>query len=42
MQEGSLYVVNPNALIIYSKGGTIFLGSPIIVEIVHFTVQVNL
>nr|WP_267893114.1 DUF4183 domain-containing protein [Brevibacillus laterosporus] len=42
LQEGSLYVVNPNALIINPKGSTIFLGSPIIVEIVHFTVQVNL
>ncbi|MCR8940282.1 DUF4183 domain-containing protein [Brevibacillus laterosporus] len=42
LQEGSLYVISANALTINPKGNTIFLGSPIVVEIVQFTVQVVL
>ena len=37
VQEGGIYTVTPNALIFEPVGGTIFAGTPIIIESLGFS-----
>jgi hypothetical protein len=41
LQEGGLFDVTPDSLVILPAGGVIYQGSPIILEMVRFSVQIT-